>query len=127
MLSIQSPPYLLNPGVEFQTGNMIQNWSLASFNRFWVLTLSMCIEEYRALLYYQNRLSLIQIHSDNVIRFSEPMSWQCSGEGYNLTQIKIYRNYNTCTDLEPFEIKIPAIRFAVQGWSYSSTRRAFKT
>ena len=40
--------------------------------------------------------------------FSELIGWECSGEAYNTTELKINRNFHTFTYFWPLELEVPA-------------------
>jgi hypothetical protein len=62
-----------------------------------------------SLLHYNKRLSITQVGSDEAIVISELIGQECSREAYNISQIKIYRNFDILVDLEPLEFEVPMI------------------
>ena len=56
-------------------------------------------------------------------KFSELIGQECSGEAYNITKIKIIRNFNIFADLESLEFEVSAICLVTECVSGRRDRR----
>ncbi len=57
------------------------------------------------------------------LKFSELIGYECLSEAYNMTKIKIYRNFNIFADFESLEFEIPIIRLVTGCVSLRRDRR----